>query len=149
MNTPTVYISAALPEVEYANEVALHLKRQGVENTAGWIAKTIALGEQIDPTDEAMRKAILADNMADVQRATAVVLLANVGVPRAAHWDACYGYGLGKRVFWVHSQSGRGRNLWDVAPGISRMQEGMDAKQTAAKLVSRISRELGGVRRTA
>lgn len=142
MNTISAYISAALLEVEYAAEVAEHLAELGIASTARWIDG----GSVIDPDVDSVRAKILTDNCEDIRRATCCVFLAHVGTPRAGHWDAAYALLTGKKLFWV--QDGElGRNVWDTDPNVHRISAGSSARQTAIKLESAISRELGGGKR--
>jgi len=144
MNTPTVYISAALLEVEYAATIRSELARLGVPNTSTWIDKE-RTGNHVDPSEPTKRAELLNANMIDIERASAVVFLAHVGNPRAGHWDTCWALARNKRVFWT-VDGDRGMNLWTAHPNVTIITRAINTTQLATKLASAIRRELGGTK---
>lgn len=148
MKTITVYISAALLEVEHAADIAARLGALGYAHTSRWIDDAMRLQTVVDPTDAMERATILENNVDDIRRASACVFLAQQGAPRAGHWDAAFAHSIGKKVIWVHDGT-KGRNVWDASAGVHLVSAGVNAHQTAIRIANALARELGSVRRTA
>ena len=106
-------IAAPLAAAPVADDLAGHLGRMGHIIVSGWHSACVATRPLGDPTLEDARVRILSDNIADIDKAEGVIVLAAIGVPKATVGDVVWAIAKGKPVGVGLSATGMGRCLWD------------------------------------
>lgn len=114
-----IYLACALNCSDQARGIARILEMGGHIIVSSWhdTAK-----ESFDPSDDVVRGRILRTNLADLETAQVVIVFAHIGNPRATYCEAGYALAIGKRLVWVHNDSGDSRNIFDAHSDVTRLR---------------------------
>ncbi len=135
--SPRLYIAAPLADVVRARRIADDL-RHSLTIVSRWL-NTAAPGS-VDPVNAEARAAILRDNLADLNVATCMLVLADGEAkgmqPRATYGEAAIAVSRGLPTVWLHAPGGPGRCIFDAAPCVTRID---DESKILEALVGRIA----------
>jgi nucleoside 2-deoxyribosyltransferase len=138
-----IYVAAPLGHAVLATFVADELVRLGHDVTSRWhrrVAVALEDGPVQDPVSPNERLSVLDANLRDLNGAATVVALTHVGEPRATFSEIGYAVARGKRVVWVQSWDGRGRNILDEHGLVDRLVIGGGGPNLVALLESALKR---------
>jgi hypothetical protein len=135
--SPRLYIAAPLADVVRARRIADDL-RHSLTIVSRWL-NTAAPGS-VDPVNAEARAAILRDNLADLNVATCMLVLADGEAkgmqPRATYGEAAIAVSRGLPTVWLHAPGGPGRCIFDAAPCVTRID---DPSKILEALIGRIA----------
>ena len=124
-----IYIAGPIGRARACQAFAERLRAHGIRVTSRWHREVG--DEAVDPTDELVRRSILADNLEDLDRSRALVARLDLADedhrPRATWGEIGYALARGIRVFAVDALSVHGRCIFDAHPGIMRVPSEVDA----------------------
>jgi len=115
----SLYIAAPLAQAHVARLLAAALTRAGFAIVSSWHATAATA----DPTAHHERQATLRDNLAEIQRCSAMVAWTAEGTPRATLCEIGWALALGRPVVWVQGPEGEGANIFDASPGVVVVRE--------------------------
>lgn len=112
-----IFVAMSYSWHQLAELYAQQLRDIGFHVTSTWHAGDCRPEHDLSLED---RHAALRTNIADLQRADVVLVVAYVGEPRATFGEAAFALSLGKPVVFMHDAQ-TGRQLWDVHPKALRL----------------------------
>lgn len=138
----SVYLASPLSQARACCDLAEDLLDLQIVTCSQWHAAVVAAAAVRDPESDQTRRELLTLNLADIERADALVALVHIGEPRATLGEIGYALALRKPVVWV-SHGWRGRNLLDAHVGVTRIDVADDS--TRRTLAARVARALAPV----
>jgi hypothetical protein len=135
--SPRLYIAAPLADVVRACRIADEL-RGSLIIVSRWLK--VAGPGSVDPVNAEARAAILRDNLADLNTATCMLVIADGEAkgmqPRATYGEAAIAVSRGLPTVWLHAPDGKGRCIFDAAPCVTRID---DPSKILEALIGRIA----------
>lgn len=116
-----LYVAASRDCAGQADEVAKRLRELGATVVSRWHDGQIKL---VDPADRDVRNKILAANLEDLRRCSAVVALMHSGSPKATYAEIGWALAQKRRVFWIGPGEGADDPLaciFDAHPAVIRL----------------------------
>lgn len=134
-----VYIASALSAVRVARHASKILSRSGLYVSSTW---HVACVSEKDPTDEDTRSKMLAQNLAELERADVLVALCETGQPRCCFTEVGYALAIGKSIVYRVGLLGEGRCLIDSHPRVVRIRVGDDLETAIERALDRGGRRV-------